>query len=113
LIDSCECEIRTETISTTIAKMLSAQRTITAAKAPSAIRPELLACRKLRMADGVTGAIADGEPISVCGTIVLIIGGEAILCGIEECSSGGEDNGIISGSFMGCSRLPYHFIKGI
>ena len=106
LTDSYECETRTDTIRSTIAKMLSAQTTIRAAKAPSAIRPELFACKNMRTADGVTGATAVGEPISVCGTMVLIIGGGVILCGAERGSPGAGGNGMISGSFMGCSEAP-------
>ncbi len=105
-MDICECEIRTETIRTTIAKMLSAQTTMRAAKAPSAIRPELLPCRNIRTTDGITGGAAVGEPISVCGTMVLIIGGGAFLCGAKGDPSDEGDNGMISGSFMDCSQAP-------
>src|SRR6202046_172317 len=106
LMESCECETRTETIRITIAKMLSAQTTIRDAKAPSAIRPELFACRNMRTADGVTGATDTGEPLSVCGSMVLIIGGGAILCGAEGDSSGAGGNGMIFGSFIGCLQAP-------
>ena len=106
LIDSCECETRTETIRITIAKMLSAQTTIRDANAPSAIRPELFACRNMRITDGVAGANAVGEPISVCGTTVLIIGRAASRSGADGGSSGEGDSGMISGSLMGCTQAP-------
>jgi hypothetical protein len=51
-IDSLESETSTNTISSTMTKIESAQTSINPPNAPSANRPELLACRKLRMTEG-------------------------------------------------------------
>ena len=75
-MESCECETSTETIRSTIAKMLSAHTTISDGEGSVGHAARALCLQK--HADGRRrrrAPTAAGEPTAVCGTIVLIIGG--------------------------------------
>jgi hypothetical protein len=65
---------------------------MTLANAPSITRPELFACRKLRIADGGCGV-----PGSGCGELVAC--NETTVCGICACGIG-----MVVGSFIGITR---------